>query len=495
MQQTLFDIGETAINNITFPQSYTGIYGFHKYWGKKPIESIAYFIQNYTNKEDIILDPFLGSGFICNESLKRDRRFIGIDINPFSIEHTIFLLNLPSSKEYSEAIKDIKYKVEKTINESYHLYDNNTASHYLWENDKLIKIWLKTKNGRKRIEVVPSDFDMKLIDTFNNYQLKYIRDITFFTNSRINTCSSMTIYDMFTRRALRNIELLISEIMKYPEKLKRALLLTLTSSSGQMSKMVFAITNRGKTKNLKSEKIEVGSWVIGFWRPSLHFEINVWNCFESRAKKLINALNEKNERAYSIYNKINDLFINKSGCFLDNNNCIDIIKTIPDNSIQLICTDPPHSDRIPYLELSEIWNAILNKKVFFDNEIIVSNAKERNKNKEFYFHDMSFFIKECNRILKNDGIFVLYFNARDKASWRFLKILNEFTDLELAGTLPLEYSAKSVVQENRKGGLKHDYMLVMKHKYSKELNTECFYDIPGWTNELPINEVEMVYGK
>jgi DNA modification methylase len=494
MQKNLFDIDEVTIDSIISPQSYTGIYGFHKYWGKKPIESITYFIQNYTNEADIILDPFLGSGFICDESLKRNRRFIGIDINPFSIEHTTFLLNLPNHKEYSEAITNIKNKVITPINDSYRLNDKNIASHYLWENDKLIKIWLKNGNNRKRIENDPSEHDIELINSFNGYKLKYIRDITFFSNSRINSNSTMTIKDLFSNRALRNIELLIHEIKKYPENLQRALLLTLTSSCGQMSNMVFAITNRGKTKNIKSEKIEVGSWVIGFWRPSLHFEINVWNCFESKAKKLNNFLKYNDKKNQIIHTEIDNFFLNKNGCFLKNDNCLNMMKNIPDNSIKLICTDPPHGDRIPYLELSEIWNAILNKEVCFDDEIIVSNAKERNKNKEFYFHNMSFFVKECNRILRDDGVFILYFNGRDKESWKFTKILNETTDLELAGAFPMEYSAKSVVQENRNGGLKYDYILVMKHKYSNVVKSEYFYNIPGWSEELPVREMEMVYG-
>jgi DNA modification methylase len=495
MQPSLFDLEETTVKDIISPQSYTGIYSFHKYWGKKPIESILYFIQNYTNEGDIILDPFLGSGFICNESLKKDRRFIGIDVNPFSIEHSTFLLNLPDPNEYSEAVKGLRNKVATAINDSYRLHDNNIASHYLWEKDKLVKIWLKNNNGNRRIEIDPSEFDTKLISTFDDYQLKYIRPMNFFTNSRINSNSSMTIKDIFSNRALRNIEMLIGEIRKYPENLQRALLLTLTSSSGQMSNMVFAITNRGKTKNLQSEKIEVGSWVIGFWRPPLHFEINVWNCFERKAKKLLNAIKEKDRKNYPIFDSINDLMINEHGCILENNNCLDIMKSIPDNSIQLICTDPPHGDRIPYLELSEIWNAILGKEVFFPSEIIVSNAKERNKNKEYYFKDMSSFINECNRILKNDGVFILYFNARDKESWKFMKILNASTDLEFYGAFPMEYSAKSVVQENRNGSLKQDYILVMRHRYAKTLNTDFFYKIPGWQSELPVSEMEIVYGK
>lgn len=494
MQKLLFDIKENVINNILSPQSYTGVYGFHKYWGKKPIESISYFIQEYTKKGDIILDPFLGSGFICEESLKKNRRFIGIDINPFSIEHTTFLLDLPNYKEYSDAINEIKKNIQEKINNSYCMADMSIASHYLWENDKLIKVWMKGKNGRSRIEFEPSHFDMENFLKHEDYQIKYIRNAHFFTNSRINTKPSLSLYDLFTKRALRNIELIMTEINRYSENLKRALLMTLTSSSGQMSNMVFAITNRGKTKNSKKDKIEVGSWVIGYWRPSLHFEINVWNCFEGKANKLIKVLKEKKQPNYLIYRKISTLLENGSGCFLENSNCIDSIKNIPDDSVQLICTDPPHSDRIPYLELSEMWNAILNKNVIFEKEIIVSNAKERKKDKDSYFQDMSLFIKECNRILKDDGIFILYFNSRDKESWKFMKLLNEYTDLEFVGAFPMEYSVKSVVQRNRDGGLKQDYILVMKHKCSKNINRDYFYNIPGWIEELPVKEMAEIYG-
>ena len=59
-----------------------------------------------------------------------------------------------------------------------------------------------------------------------------------------------------------------------------------------MTKMVFAVTGRGKTKENSLTKVEVGSWVIGYWRPRLHFEVNVWNCFENRVRKLVNALSK-----------------------------------------------------------------------------------------------------------------------------------------------------------------------------------------------------------
>ena len=53
--------------------------------------------------------------------------------------------------------------------------------------------------------------------------------------------------------------------------------------------MVFAIKRRRSSSNNLSQ-YEVGSWAIGLWRPKLHFEINVWNCFEIRVKKFIKTL-------------------------------------------------------------------------------------------------------------------------------------------------------------------------------------------------------------
>ena len=485
MQQTLFDMDTKGITDILHPATYKGLYSFHKYWGKKPPESLIYFIQNYTQNTDIILDPFLGSGFVSSESLKRDRRFIGIDINPFSIEHTKFLLNLPSPKDYLQAIENIKGSVKEKIYNSYRLEDGKIASHYLWNGDELAQTWTKSSNKRSRIELKPTNHDIELVDCFTDYHVRNIREAVFFTNSRINSDKAMTIADLFTRRALRNIDLIIENIKQYPENLQRALSLTLTSASGQMSSMVFAITNRGKTKNRFNEKIEVGSWVIGFWKPELHFEINVWNCFENKANKLYKSLLETQPEKFTIHSDLKELMASENGACIINNNCLDTIKDIPDESIQLVCTDPPHSDRIPYLELSEMWNAILNKNVFFENEIVVSNAKERNKKKVNYTKDMKLFIQEITRVLKRDGIFLLYFNARDKESWQFTESLKSIGNLELSGAFPMEYSANSVVQDNRKGGLKYDYVLIMKHKGSPVLSNHEFDKIPGWLYSLP----------
>lgn len=475
----------TTVRDISNPDTYKGLYSFHKYWGKKPTESISFFIQNYTNKEDIVLDPFLGSGFISRECLSQKRRFIGIDINPLSVEHTKFLLDLPEATSFRAVMKSIEINIKQKINDTYSTSNGKIASHYLWNGENISKVWIKPEVGRSRIEIETSKFDLGKLSLFSQYTVRNIRDANFFTNSRINSSSKMSIYDLFTRRALHNIDLILDEIKLLPDTLKRSILLTLTSSSGQMSSMVFAITNRGKTKNQVSKKIEVGSWVIGYWRPELHFEINVWNCFESRANKLHKALLNTSNHRYAQYESINTLLDSRQGALILNDDCLSVMQTIPEKTIKLICTDPPHSDRIPYLELSEMWNSILNEKVLFEKEIIVSNAKERNKKKEEYLTQMKLFINESSRILTNDGIFLMYFNARDKQSWKFLEVLGNSSDLNFIGAFPMEYSANSVVQDNREGGLKTDYVLVLT---KKEFNTNFQHrldEIPGWSTAIP----------
>jgi len=474
------------------PKSYKGLAGFHKYWGKKPAESLSYLVENLTNEDDIVMDPFLGSGMISRECLVRNRRFIGIDINPFSIEHTTFLLNLPSKKDYYNALLEIEKNVAEKIDKTYKTSEGRTASHYLWDDGKIESIWMKPDNGRNRVEIVPKKEDISLFSKYADYKPKFFRSLTFFTNSRINVKPSMSFNDIFTGRAMHNIDLIRESIQNYAPDLKRSLLLTLTSASGQMSNMVFAIKNRRKGKRKgNGNKIEVGSWVIGYWIPKTHFEINVWNCFKNRANKLLKALPDNSEHFKVISeNALNINSLSFDAC-LFNSDCRIALKKIPNESVAFVCTDPPHSDRIPYLELSEMWNSILGFDVDFEREIVVSNAKERKKSKSIYNTEMTEFFNETARVLKTDGYIALYFNARDEESWQYLKCIEQtLGTLKFVGCFPMVYSATSVVQDNRKGAMKNDFVIV--YRKGKDSNgfklPNSLTKISGWSDSFPENK-------
>lgn len=53
-------------------KGYSGIYGSHKYWGKKPVELYELILDQFTTVNNVVCDPFLGSGVlpsICKKKI------------------------------------------------------------------------------------------------------------------------------------------------------------------------------------------------------------------------------------------------------------------------------------------------------------------------------------------------------------------------------------------------------------------------------------------
>ncbi|MBD1211606.1 MAG: DNA methyltransferase [Dolichospermum sp.] len=489
-QLSLFELELTKTNpeTIVLPKGYKGLAAFHKYWGKKPIECLAFLIENLTEKGDIVLDPFLGSGLVAREAVIRERRLIGIDINPVAVELSNLLVNLPNPDILKKALDELEISVKSEIYKTYLLEDGKFATHYLWNKNELNSVWHLSPRRNESDKRIPTNYDYQVFKQFEGYEPKIPRPLKLFQNSRINTNDTLTLKDLFTGRALYNIDLLLDAIHKQPNSIKSALLLSLTSASGQMSKMVFAITGRGKTKSEPTNKIEVGSWVIGYWRPTLHFEINVWNCFIKRANSLLKSIQEDEfKKGYCVSKRLTDVIDNKADVAIFQGDNRKILNNCPDETISLILTDPPHSDRIPYLELSEMWNCLIHKEPDFSQEIVVSNARIRGKNKNNYVNEMMEFMQTATRILKPGGILALFFNARDADSWQFLKeVIPSDNQLQFRGLFPMNYSANSVIQDSRKGGLKNDFVLIYQKPGNEDnIKLISLEKLPNWSKEIP----------
>src|SRR5262245_51110867 len=57
-------------------------YKMHKYWGKKPGNVVAAYIEHFADPAATVLDPFAGSGVVLAEALIARRRGIAVDLNP-----------------------------------------------------------------------------------------------------------------------------------------------------------------------------------------------------------------------------------------------------------------------------------------------------------------------------------------------------------------------------------------------------------------------------
>lgn len=199
--------------------------------------------------------------------------------------------------------------------------------------------------------------------------------------------------------------------------------------------------------------------------PEEHFEINVWNCFENRFKRVMKGIDEINQTFGDFpenYLEENVELYNQSATEMP----------LQDNSVDYVFIDPPHANRILYMEQSLMWNSWLRmgEEIDWDNEIIVSEAKTRGKTPENYNQLLDCSFSEIQRVLKPGKSFSMAFNCLDDDIWK--DTLNLFIKhgFVLEDIVPLEYSATSVVQDNRKNALKTDFVLTFENaeKYDQD---------------------------
>lgn len=184
--------------------------------------------------------------------------------------------------------------------------------------------------------------------------------------------------------------------------------------------------------------------------------------------KILKAKKEQENANYSLEeaNGFEELLRSKN-LLLINEPAQKYLKKLPDNSIDYIITDPPHGNRQPYLELSMMWNSWLKKDVNYEDEIIISESKDRNKDINDYDQLLKEVFVEIERILKPGHYFSLMFNSLDDETWINLITLMNNLNFELEKVETLEYSANSVVQDTRRAGLKTDFVLTFRKNINK----------------------------
>ncbi|MBV1835719.1 DNA methyltransferase [Acetobacter estunensis] len=461
-----------GIAALTSPKPHGGLYSFHRYWGKKPAEPVRFLIELLSEPGDVVCDPFLGSGVTAREATSLGRRFVGGDLNPFSVKLSSFLVSPCAREAYRAELAQMEARLRPVIEASYGVTPKGAVSHLLWEDGMLSRIWMRPASTVRRVERVLVAEDVLLAVRYEGVTDPGARTLRMFDNARINAHSSLQWSDLFTGRALHNIRLLREAVADIAPPLREAFELTLTAAIGQMSRMVFAISGRKGTTGKTPDRLEVGSWTVGYWRPRRHFEINVWNCFASRAARLLRVLPHKVEPVVE-------------APLIRQTDALDLMKALPHSSIDLLITDPPHGDRIPYFELSELWNATLGLEAEMEREIVVSNARTRGKTTAAYVTDMSAVLETAAGRLKPGGAMVLFFNSLKKAEWEFLHRICAHTSLNFVGICPMRYSAGSLAQDSRAGSMKGDQVLILSRGPLRANKVACLQVMPGWRDGQP----------
>ena len=430
----------------------------HKYWGKKPYKNLHKIINEFSQEEDVLLDPFSGYGVFCCEAFIQKRNIISNDLNPISNLINEVLLSTEFEIEVlKEYWSKIKLEFEQFNQKLFQVEIDNSiieARSILRDKDGKplkVKYYINKKSVVKNLNRIEIN---RILKFDNSISLKdWFPDEKLITNSRISSKEGMYVKDLFTKRTLASHARLLSLINKKSKGIyKKALLIAFTSNLANCSKLLPPINSRSD--------MSPGAWMTGFYIGKTYIENNVLRYYENRLNKVI-----KGKIDYKLQIQ-NDLFSNEKKAWykVTNDNAKKL--KLDDNSVDYIFADPPYGGAVPYFEQSIIWNSWINKSVDYKNEIVISDSKLRDKNLTNFESDMNDVFKELGRVLKKDKFLTITYNSISGNEWKSITnscITNGFTLHKLEHLIQKTFTPR---QLNRVNTIQGDVIITLKNTKS-----------------------------
>jgi DNA modification methylase len=403
------------IDHAISPQAHTSMYLMHKFWARKPHNVVGEYIEHYSKKGDIVLDPFVGSGVTAIEALKRERKAIAIDLDPIATFITRMTLKPINLKKFKDAFKQIEKNVRETIENSYMMTCPNCGKKCL----EVYVIWtdvIKCKKCGKNILFTDAKIDgnrylcscsspLDINDVISEepieigyycescltkskkkvrFQLKkenlqeekirldeiskqgipywYPKDAKLVYSNGIDfkegTHQEIRVYikDLFTKRSLIALSILFHEIEKInDEDIRDLMKLVFTSNLHNVSKL-----NPVHQPRWKKGQHPSTSWIVHrYWLPPLRVELPIWFYFEERFKHVLEGKRESN-KIFRYYKeaKTFDALKKDTNILICTQSTLNLSKEpakIQPNSVDYVFTDPPYGGSIQYGELSTLW--------------------------------------------------------------------------------------------------------------------------------------------
>ena len=405
------------INYALVAKTHSPMYLMHKYWARKPHNVVAEYIKHYSKSGDIVLDPFAGSGVTATEAIKLGRKAIAIDLDPMATFITRLTGLHVRIEDFIKSFDEIEKSVKNRINELYETKckkcDSSTiAEAFVWDNDRPTEIRYTCNCSKGTLAKKIEEIDREKIDEIEKMNIpNWYPHNELIWNSRVNVNKGEKVSDLFTKRNIIALSILLNEIGKIKDsKISDLLKFVFTSSLAQASKII---------PFMGGFKSGGPSWKVrGFWVPEKRFELNVWNCFENRYRKVLRGKQESNEQIKLFKEaKTFEEIKEQANIFIKNFNTLELDKILPSNSVDYVFTDPPYGDAIPYLELDYLWSSWLKFNPNFEDEIIISNSPARDKTPEIYDRMLKAAFSQIFRVLKNGKYMTVTFHNTDIGVW------------------------------------------------------------------------------
>ncbi len=348
-------------------------FGVHGYFTRQTWNVVAEYIKNFTQPGDLVLDPFGGSGITAIEAMMNNRRGISIDLNPMAVFIVESLTAPVNQDELADAFDRVK--------EEYLKKEPNT--------------------------------DKEIADALKKYP--YPKDIPLPKGSDVDTVEKL-----FSNKQLAQLALLKAIIKKEKnDNIRKSLMLGFSSLITKIN-----LTNHD-SPNGGSD-----SAAFKYYRYRIAHKPSNFEVLPSYEKRIKGIKNAKKEIEYFINEKtVKNIQILK-GTATD-------LKNILKESVDYIYTDPPYGKKIPYLDLSVMWNAWLDLDVTEqDYELEAIQGGKNQKSTDEYNSLIAQSIREMYRVLKFGRWLSFVFAHKDPEFWHLITETAERCGFEYVGAVP-----------------------------------------------------------
>lgn len=419
---------EKHLNRQIPPLAHTPMYLWHKYWSRKTWNVVGEFIKTYLPEGGVVLDPFAGSGITAMEALKNGRRAIVCDLNPIATEIIKLTIKPVNDVHLYETFKRVEGKVREKI-EGIYLTECRKCSKEIvfdcaiWKGNECVEIRYQSCShcGDRQEKAGLTKYDKELLEKIERKKIKewYPRNPLYYPDGRpfMKKEKYESVDELFTKRNIQSLAWLMEAIEEESKKdLRDFLKIAFSSMSHLCTKMVPAI---GPTSGSHQTSFSSTWTQHSYWYPSgSYMEQNVWKKFNSAInghQGLLKAKAESNKyfKDIKIASSFEQVISGVADVYIYNGSCLDLMKKMPEGSIDYIFTDPPYDASIQFGELSYMWAAWLKMNGDYLNDVI-SNEIVRNErqHKDFntYYALLSNSFQRMFKVLKPEKYLTLTFH-------------------------------------------------------------------------------------
>jgi hypothetical protein len=463
-----------------------------RYWGRKPPSMVSKYIKEFTSEGELVLDPFGGSGNIVRTALALGRRAIYVDLNPFAklvAESTILGCSPEELEKVIETIiqeKEFKVKTEDGRNMRVNRQElfsikcpcgkSVEVNSIIFSRIYIFKFELKslTKLQREVLNIIQKNNSItheelvkQLYNVSNNGITNALKNLIKYGaitekiipirvtyvkpcvcgRAQLNKPDTLqwiiegSIYPAYwyprTRLRYSNGEAFLKKrdvesVHEFFDDRTLAFLSYLwhkikqLNASSSVRRCLYLIFMATLIRSSKMNRKSGGTWPINsYWIPRSYVVRNPFRIFLKVANNALHVFSMHHCRLVS--GDASKVIGGKADIAFLLGNAINL--PLPEDSVDYVITDPPHTDETQFFELSVFYTSWMKRRLDFKNEIVINPKQGKNLTK--YFEMYSKFVFEIQRVLKLDRYFTVILHEENESVLKKCVEITEDTGFSL----------------------------------------------------------------